>query len=117
MSNTIISSKRLSVPFFSHVRVPDVPKKAPKVTEANFFIPKVDEYDLIVTKNYKVAQLKKICKFYNLKVSGKKSQLISQLYSYLFLSKYALVIQKMIKGKLTFLFVAYCITIRPTHCK
>ena len=100
MSNTIISSKRLSVPFFSHVRVPDVPKKAPKVTEANFFIPKVDEYDLIVTKNYKVAQLKKICKFYNLKVSGKKSQLISQLYSYLFLSKYALVIQKMIKGKL-----------------
>ena len=100
MSNTIISSKRSSVPFFSHVRVPDVPKKAPKVTEANFFIPKVDEYDLIVTKNYKVAQLKKICKFYNLKVSGKKSQLISQLYSYLFLSKYALVIQKMIKGKL-----------------
>ena len=100
MSNTIISSKRLSVPFFSHVRVPDVPKKAPKVTEANFFIPKVDEYDLIVTKNYKVAQLKKICKFYNLKVSGKKSQLIGQLYSYLFLSKYALVIQKMIKGKL-----------------
>ena len=100
MSNTIISSKRLSVPFFSHVRVPDVPKKAPKVTEANFFIPKVDEYDLIVTKNYKVAQLKKICKFYNLKVSGKKSQLINQLYSYLFLSKYALVIQKMIKGKL-----------------
>ena len=100
MSNTIISSKRLSVPFFSHVRVPDVPKKAPKVTEANFFIPKVDEYDLIVTKNYKVAQLKKICKFYNLKVSGKKSQLISQLYSYLFLSKYALIIQKMIKGKL-----------------
>ena len=100
MSNTIISSKRLSVPFFSHVRVPDIPKKAPKVTEANFFIPKVNEYNLIVTKNYKVAQLKKICKFYNLKVSGKKSQLISQIYNYLFLSKYAIVIQKMIKGKL-----------------
>ena len=100
MSNTIISSRKSTIPFYAHVRVPDIPKKAPKVTEANFFIPKVDEYSLIVTKNYKVAQLKKICKFYNLKVSGKKSQLINQIYNYLFLSKYAIVIQKFMKGKL-----------------
>ena len=100
MSNTIISSRKSTIPFYAHVRVPDIPKKAPKVTEANFFIPKVDEYNLIVTKNYKVAQLKKICKFYNLKVSGKKSQLINQIYNYLFLSKYAIVIQKFMKGKL-----------------
>ena len=100
MSNTIISSRKSAIPFYAHVRVPDIPKKAPKVTEANFFIPKVDEYSLIVTKNYKVAQLKKICKFYNLKVSGKKSQLINQIYNYLFLSKYAIVIQKFMKGKL-----------------
>ena len=100
MSNTIISSRKSAIPFYAHVRVPDIPKKAPKVTEANFFIPKVDEYNLIVTKNYKVAQLKKICKFYNLKVSGKKSQLINQIYNYLFLSKYAIVIQKFMKGKL-----------------
>ena len=100
MSNTIISSRKSAIPFYAHVRVPDIPKKAPKVTEANFFIPKVDEYSLIVTKNYKVAQLKKICKFHNLKVSGKKSQLINQIYNYLFLSKYAIVIQKFMKGKL-----------------
>ena len=100
MSNTIISSRKSTIPFYAHVRLLDIPKKAPKVTEANFFIPKVDEYSLIVTKNYKVAQLKKICKFYNLKVSGKKSQLINQIYNYLFLSKYAIVIQKFMKGKL-----------------
>ncbi len=101
MSNTVISSShRTYKPVYNQIRVPDIPKKAPKVTEANFFIPKVDEYNLLVTRNYKVSQLKKICKYYKLRVSGKKSQLISQIYNYLFLSKYAIVIQKMIKGKL-----------------
>ena len=98
MSNTIVKSKSISE--FMNIRVPDSPKKCPKVSEANFFIPKMDEHDLLVTNNYKVAQLKKMCKYYNLRVTGKKSLLIHKLYNYLYLSKYASVIQKMVKGKL-----------------
>ena len=72
MSNTVISSNsRTYKPVYNQIRVPDIPKKAPKVTEANFFIPKVHEYNLIVTRNYKVPQLKKICKHYKLRVTGK----------------------------------------------
>ena len=55
---------------------------------------------MLVTKNYKVAQLKKMCKHYELKVSGKKAVLISLLYNHLYLSNFAVILQKYAKGLL-----------------
>ena len=42
-----------------------------KVTIDEFHILNFSEYDLILTKNYNVSQLKSICRYYKLKISGK----------------------------------------------
>ena len=63
MSNTIVKNKSISD--FMNIRVPDSSKKCPKVSEANFFIPKMNEHNLLVTNNYKVAQRFLALRFYS----------------------------------------------------
>lgn len=50
-----------------------------KVSIDDFYILNFSEYDLILTKNYNVSQLKTICKYYKLKISGNKKELIKSM--------------------------------------
>ena len=63
-------------------------------------IPKYNEYNLLLKFNYKVQQLKLFAKTYKLKITGNKQQLVSRIYSYLYLSNQIIKIQKLIRGYL-----------------
>lgn len=69
-------------------------KNSKKSVEKNFEIPKFNNYLTFYKKNYKVAYLKDICKYYNLKCSGNKPELTDKIYKYLFESNYTVIIQK-----------------------
>ena len=99
MSNIIVKNNTSSLLDNITIRPPDL-KKSNRVSDKDFFIPTISEYPLLVSNNYRVPQLKKICKFYKLKVSGNKRELITKIYKYLYLSNYASLIQKYIKGYL-----------------
>jgi len=65
-------------------------KPSPDVVD----IPTFSSHNTFLTKTYTVPQLKEICKFYKLKVTGNKQVLINKVYHYLYFSSYAVVIQK-----------------------
>ena len=73
-------------------------KRRKKVTMDEFEIPSFKDFDVIVTKNFNVQQLKSICRYYKQKVSGNKSELIKLLWNYLKYSNYALKIQTCFRG-------------------
>ena len=83
------------------VRMPDIQKKAKRISDKDFFIPDFSEFSLLTRNNCRVPQLKKICKHYKLKVSGNKNVLLNKIYRHLFLSNFAIYIQKYIRGYLT----------------
>ena len=72
--------------------------KKQKVTNDEFRILNMSEYEQIKIINYSVAQLKETCGFYKLKKSGNKNELIDKIYNHLKYSLYALKIQKIIRG-------------------
>jgi hypothetical protein len=63
-------------------------------------IPSFGEHFLLSKYNYNVQQLKTFAKFYKLKITGNKQELIGRLYNFLFLSSYILKIQKIFRGHL-----------------
>jgi len=71
-----------------------------KINDDNISIPKFNEYNLLYKNNYNVSQLKTIAKNYKLKISGNKQELVSRLFSFLFLSHAILKVQKMFRGHL-----------------
>ena len=71
-------------------------KKACKILK----IPQMSEYNILMTSDYTVPQLKKICKHYKLKVGGVKKELIFRIYNYLKYSYYSIKIQKLVKGNI-----------------
>lgn len=76
-------------------------KKQEKIDEdLSEHIPNFNESEFLIRYNYNVNQLKVIAKTYKLKVTGNKSQLISRIYSFLFLSNSIVKIQKIIRGNL-----------------
>jgi hypothetical protein len=75
-------------------------KKQLKVNNNDIIIPTIQNYNEITRYNYNISQLKLIAKKYKLKISGNKSQLISRIYSYLYLSSYIIKIQKLFRGLL-----------------
>ena len=78
----------------------DVPlvKKRNKVSEDDFEIPELHEHDEFITNNYNIKQLKAICKYYQLKVSGNKSQLYHRIYNTMKFFTPCIHIQKMWRG-------------------
>lgn len=56
-----------------------------------------DEYEKVLDKKVKVSELKHTCKYYKLKSSGNKNELMKRLYNYLYKSFYVINIQKYIK--------------------
>ena len=65
-------------------------KRRKKVAMDEFEIPSFKDFDIIVTKNFNVHQLKSICRYYKQRVSGNKPELIKLLWNYLKYSNYAL---------------------------
>jgi cytochrome oxidase Cu insertion factor (SCO1/SenC/PrrC family) len=55
-------------------------------------------YNDITNYNYNVSQLKIIAKNYKLKISGNKNELVSRIFTFLYLSSYIIKIQKVFRG-------------------
>ena len=66
----------------------------------NLSILNIDNYNQLTENNYNIQQLKIMAKFYKLKLSGNKKELINRLYIFLFLSSYIIKIQKIFRGNL-----------------
>ena len=71
-----------------------------KVKDDFFAIPKHNEYDNIIKYNYNVQQLKKMCKYYNIKQSGNKNDVMFRIYNYLKFSHFVTIIQSCYRGYL-----------------
>jgi hypothetical protein len=84
--------------------IKDKVKRKLRVVEENkkptdvFHILTMNEYELVKTNNYKINELKEICRFYKLKKSGNKKELIERIYHHLKYSSYIVKIQKIIRG-------------------
>ena len=68
-------------------------RRRKKVTEHHFTIPTFDDYMFLEVNNYRISQLKEICRHYKLKLGGNKDELTNRVYNYLRLSKYSKRIQ------------------------
>ena len=71
-----------------------------KITDEDFTIPNVNEYNHLLTINYSVSQLKLIAKYHKLKTTGNKEYLKKRLYNYLFFSCNIINIQKVLRCSL-----------------
>lgn len=71
-----------------------------KISDENFVPPTIDNYNNLIEYNYNTSQLKIIAKKYKLKICGNKKQIVSRIYSFLYLSSYIIKIQKKIRGNL-----------------
>jgi len=94
MSNLIISN---SIDIYTRDN-PDEKKKKKRVigkAGQNFEILKNDEFNKLTENEYRVNQLKDMCRHYKLKVSGNKKDLVVRIHSYLKLSYYSIKIQNM----------------------
>ena len=74
--------------------------KQDKVTNDEMRVPKFTEHDMLLKNNYSVHQLKQINTAYKLKLVGNKGQMVAKIYPFLFLSKYAVKLQKVARGKM-----------------
>jgi len=75
-------------------------KNTIKIKDDIIIIPTITNYNDILKYNYNVNQLKIIAKNYKLKIGGNKPQLVSRIFSYLYLSSYIINIQKVFRGML-----------------
>ena len=75
-------------------------KKPVKISDDNIIIPTIKTYNDISNYNYNVSQLKTIAKKYKLRISGNKSELVSRIFIFLYLSSYIIKIQKIFRGRI-----------------
>lgn len=61
-------------------------------------IPSVTNYNILIQNNYNVQQLKRFVKYYKLKVSGNKNELVNRVYCFLKLSSLITPFQKLFRG-------------------
>ena len=82
----------------NHIKNNNVKKRfKQKINSEIIEIPSFSQYNLFLETNYNVSQLKNIAKNYKIKINGNKQELISRIYSYLFLSFHISKIQKLFK--------------------
>ena len=89
--NKVINNYSIDLPNF---------KKIKNINKDDFNILKFEEYDQIHLNNFKLPQLRVMCKHYKLKSSGNKKDLSYILYNFLRLSFYARNLQKYYRGHL-----------------
>jgi len=74
-----------------------ISKNLDKIDEVEM-IPNFTNYEILLKYNYNIKQLKQIAKQHKLKLTGNKTQLVSRIYSYLYLSQLVIKIQKIMRG-------------------
>jgi len=82
-------------------------KKQSKIENENISIPTIHNYQELMDYNYNVTQLKIFAKYYKLKISGNKKELLTRIFVYLKLSFYILKIQKLFRGFILRKFMLY----------
>ena len=68
--------------------------------EQSINIPTVNNYQELMKHHYNIQHLKRFAKFYKLKISGNKKELLNRIYVFLKLSSYIVKIQKIFRGRL-----------------
>ena len=106
MINTMKKKKSISPKSYLsknvYEKVPDsIFSRKRKILETDFNIPKIEEYMLLVDLNYNCSQLKRILRYYHLKVSGNKNEQVFRLYNYLKFSYYCRKIQSLYRKYIT----------------
>ena len=96
-SNFSVDEYMNSISIKSEKMIPVV-KKTMKISDDNIIIPTMKNYNDITNYNYNVSQLKIIAKNYKLKISGNKNELVSRIFTFLYLSSYIIKIQKVFRG-------------------
>lgn len=95
------SLKRMSPKTFLktivYEEMPNV-KKGKKVSAKDFKVPTFDQYEYLLENNYNCSQLKNICRFYKLKISGNKPELNHRVWNYLKYSFFSRKIQRFFRG-------------------
>jgi cytochrome oxidase Cu insertion factor (SCO1/SenC/PrrC family) len=97
LSNFSVDEYMNSISIKSEKMIPVV-KKTMKISDDNIIIPTMKNYNDITNYNYNVSQLKIIAKNYKLKISGNKNELVSRIFTFLYLSSYIIKIQKVFRG-------------------
>jgi hypothetical protein len=82
-------------------------KKLSKINDEQSNILTIHNYNDLTENNYNIQQLKITAKFYKLKLSGNKKELLNRIYVFLNLSSYIIKIQKIFRGRLQRRFNAY----------
>ena len=82
-------------------------KKKKKIKDDEFTVITMNEYEKVITYQYKIIHLKEICNHYKLKKSGNKDELINRIYNYLKYSLFTIKIQKYIRGNLLRKYIKY----------
>ena len=96
--NTILNKNNILEYYFN---LPINNKKAfNKITDNDFSIPKINEYNHLLFNNYNVSQLKTIAKHHKIKTTGNKEFLKKQIYNYLYYSFNVINIQKFVRSYL-----------------
>jgi hypothetical protein len=80
---------------FKHIKLT---KPIEKIAGEMESIPTFQDYQQMLKYNYSIKQLKLITKKYKLKITGNKQQIVLRIYLYLYLSNFAVKIQKHIRG-------------------
>ena len=75
-------------------------KKMKKMKKNDFEILKFSDYSMLTQFNYSVNQLKTIARYYKVKLSGNKPELLNRIYNYLKLSNTAVLIQSMYRKRI-----------------
>ena len=96
-TNFLVDEYMNSISIKSEKMIPVV-KKTIKISDDNIIIPTMKNYNDITNYNYNVSQLKIIAKTYKLKISGNKNELVSRIFTFLYLSSYIIKIQKIFRG-------------------
>lgn len=65
----------------------NIPKKNTriKINQDNYFVPDINNYNLLLEYDFKLNELKSILKEYSLKTTGNKDILLTRIYNYLYL--------------------------------
>jgi hypothetical protein len=74
-------------------------KKLKKIDNEQLTILTINNYNELTENNYNIQQLKAIAKFYKLKLSGNKKELMNRIFVFLYLSHYIVKIQKIFRGR------------------
>ena len=71
-----------------------------KIDKTKMILPSLNNYETLTTHNYSLSNLQVIAKFYKIKISGTKQELVIRLFSFLRLSNFAIKIQKIFRGRI-----------------